>query len=345
MFYTGEPTPVTPVVLDVVERLGSSCVHRVDGTYRLSTQRYDEDAAPADRLESDDVAFLVEVMHVQTRSVEATNDWWPETIEPIVKDIGGGRVVKARKDAGHMLFVTAQGPDGDTVLGSLSCMPTCWQGEVILGTRTFSASMIVNEAHRGTGLARAMHDFVEEITGLPMAPHGRRNVQGYLSDMGAEFWRKRAAARPVPGYDDPDADRREEKWDRAERLLGLSRLDRTSPMLAIALAELSSGRISLLVEPRERGFPVMKAWCLGLDGDVEMGLRGTTSPVSPSPGSKEYSTKDAIELLRSIYASLDLDHRFAELMDECRECAAELAAYEKTIAERLAEATASPPSP
>lgn len=341
MFFATDP--VVSVVGDaqVVERLGDGCVYRRNGAFRLSVPRYPRGPA-ADVLESEDVAFLLSALRTWHDNSVFVGAWWKTEIPAFERDLGEGRYLRVHKEVDGMIEATAHVRSVGRPVGRVASCPTCWEGDVVLGELTFNASMNVDEAYRGLGLVRAMHDLVEEMTGLPMAPHGRRRVQGGLTWMGEEFWRKRASVRRVPGWDDPVAAEREAVFAVAEQAVRLSEFDRTEPLCAVALARRSGGRVVVHVEPTDEGLPTMTAWCTDHRGRVETGVCGVVLPAEPPAGSEPVSPDEAEEIVRRAYEGAGIGARFDEMVSRAAARVDEFQSYERSVSERIAGIAVAP---
>ena len=93
-------------------------------------------------------------------------------------------------------------------VGSVGFSYSPWQAAFVLRQPTVNCGSRLDESVRGRGIGRALYDMVEEVVGLPVVPHGRNGVDGHQSEDAKRFWAKRSAHRPVPGFNDPEADSR-----------------------------------------------------------------------------------------------------------------------------------------
>jgi hypothetical protein len=293
MFFDSKPDEPPIPDEDVVSRVDGGVVYRLNGTFRLSVKN-------ETILESDDLAYLQSALCTFADNSAWVAEWRRTSSDLVERDLGDGFTLSARKHENELLYIAITDPKRK-VVGRLSCEPTFWQGEFILGERTVCGGINVDRDHWRKGFATILHDFAEEITGLPITTHGRNKVQGGLSTMGRSFWDKRETLVRVPGSGDPVVAERNAIWDAARNRVLFDAFDRTSVFNAIEIARQSGHRIVMHAEQREIGLPMILGWCVDETGSVVTGTYGKTFPGRP-PGDAgaSLSADDAEAAVRKV---------------------------------------------
>jgi len=235
-----------------------------------------------------------------------------------------------------------------------------WRARWVLGEPTVSGLLSLNQTDVGDveELVGRLYDAIEEATDLPVAPEGRLGAWGpAMISMGAikhgfplamsdSFWQARAAARPVPGINDPAALSRSKALFDFCRFMAQLELDYRDCRFAAALSEATGLRIQgLFGDPSrsfgdfgmplgEPGHQLLHAWCVDEQGNpvttVPVTMERLTAYVG-SPALRLISAEEIMALEQDRYSRIFADNleidpaeRFNGDMDEKRAFVAKL---------------------
>lgn len=194
--------------------------------------------------------------------------------EERLADIHGKTLLRKSKVAPEVTLeagfwgVDARLPDGFLV-GSVQVNLSPWTSHFVCGRLTINCSSYIEFHYRHRGLGREMYDLAETYFGLPMVPQGTNGVPGTRSPEALRFWTGRTSVRPVPGFFDPEANRRAEIMTRLKTITIRERLHLGDPYFALMLGDLCDIPVAGVVchdDDLPSGANDCVAWCVLPDG-------------------------------------------------------------------------------
>ena len=211
-------------------------------------------------LAQDMLTVVSRAAHIDAHSLKF-DAWLAREIQDIRQGPHGLTVI-SRKPAGDQTLIVRAERDGITVGDRALCLEG-HEATYVLAEDVVSGASFLEDEWIGKGVGAFLYQVGDELIGLRSTPHGRFGALGMLTDIGAEFWRKRAARQAVPGDGDPEGvARRLAEVNAVHPIQWAERAAFLDVEVAVAMAAAIGGEPAVSVHPDGDA----KGWAISPDG-------------------------------------------------------------------------------